>query len=42
MWRGAELVGLTVVGRVTIQVLDINEADFLEVREALMREKVFA
>jgi hypothetical protein len=40
-WRSAELVGRTAIGRITIQVLAINDPDFLAVREALMEEGVF-
>jgi hypothetical protein len=29
------------IGRITIQVLAINDPDFLAVREALMQEEVF-
>ena len=39
-WAGAELAGRTTVGRVTIHVLAINDADFLAVREALVEERV--
>ena len=38
-WSGAILVGLTSIGRTTIQVLAINEPAFLEVREILLREQ---
>ena len=40
-WRAAELSGGTAIGRITIQVLAINDPDFLAVREALMEEGVF-
>ena len=40
-WKGAALRGRTVVGRVTINVLAINDADFLAVREALVQEQIF-
>ena len=40
-WRGPVLAGRTDVGRVTIQVLAINAADFVAVREALIREGAF-
>ena len=40
-WHGAELIGTTAVGRVTVRVLGINESDFLEVRAVLMREGAF-
>lgn len=35
---GAELVGLSAVGRVTIQVLAMNDPDFRAVRESLAEE----
>ena len=35
-WTGAELVGLTPIGRTTIQVLRINETDRVELREVLI------
>jgi hypothetical protein len=37
-WRGAEIVGRTAIGRVTVQVLGLNEADFLTLRVALHQE----
>jgi hypothetical protein len=40
-WTGAELAARTVMGRVTIQVLAINDPDFLAVREALVAEQAF-
>lgn len=40
-WRGVELAGRTPVGRITIQVLAINDLDFLAVREPLIVEGVF-
>ena len=40
-WRGAELSGLTPVGRVTIRVLAVNAEDFAAVRESLMVEGIF-
>jgi len=40
-WEGAELVGRTAVGRITIQVLAINASDFLAVRETLIEERRF-
>jgi hypothetical protein len=39
-WNAAELAGRTAIGRITIQVLAINDPDFLAVREALMEEGV--
>jgi hypothetical protein len=38
-WSGATLIGLTPIGRVTIQVLAINEPAFLEVRHILLLEQ---
>lgn len=38
---GAILRGLTPIGRVTIHVLGMNEADFVDVRSALIEEQVF-
>lgn|SRR5262245_28376488 len=40
-WRGHELVGLTPVGRASVQCLDINHPDYLAVRAALLMEGVF-
>ena len=40
-WRGAVLVGLTVVGRGTIKILGINEPDRIELRRNLIAEGVF-
>jgi hypothetical protein len=40
-WTGAVLGGRTAMGRVTIQVLAINDPDFLAVREALIEEQAF-
>ena len=40
VWSGAELAGRTAIGRVTIQVLGINEPDFLDVRSELMSEGI--
>jgi hypothetical protein len=40
-WAGAALAGRTSIGRVTIQVLAINQLDFLEMRKALFDEKAF-
>jgi hypothetical protein len=40
-WRGAELVGRTPIGRVTIHVLAINARIAVEVREALIAEGSF-
>jgi hypothetical protein len=40
-WTRAALTGKTAVGRITIQVLAINDPDFLAVRKALIQERVF-
>jgi len=40
-WNGPILEGLTAVGRVTIQVLSINDSQYVDVRRALMDEGVF-
>jgi 5-methylcytosine-specific restriction endonuclease McrA len=40
-WQGAVLIGLTAVGRTTIQVLAINDRDVVEAREALIAEGRF-
>jgi hypothetical protein len=40
-WQGAVLVGLTAVGRTTIQVLAINDRDVVEAREVLIAEGRF-
>jgi hypothetical protein len=40
-WAGATLMGLSVVGRVTIRVLAIDDPDDLAVRQALLDEGVF-
>src|SRR5262245_28725463 len=40
-WEGARLVGLTPVGRTTIAVLAMNDADAVAVREALRDEGGF-
>jgi hypothetical protein len=40
-WQGAYLMGRTAVGRVTVDVLRINEPFRLELREELMAEGVF-
>jgi hypothetical protein len=39
--RGAEVVGRTAIGRVTVQVLGLNEPDFMAVRSALRQEGVW-
>ena len=38
---GAVLVGITGIGRVTVQVLAMNEPEFLAAREALIREGAY-
>ena len=40
-WAGPVLAGKTAIGRITIQVLAVNAADFVAVREALMDEQTF-
>ena len=40
-WNGAQLIGRTAVGRVTIVVLEINTADRVLLRQALIDEGVF-
>ena len=40
-WQGAVLVGLTAVGRTTIQVLAINDREMVEAREMLIAEGRF-
>jgi HNH endonuclease len=40
-WQGAVLIGLTAVGRTTIQVLAINDRDVVEAREMLIAEGRF-
>jgi hypothetical protein len=40
-WQGPFLVGCTAVGRVTIEVLKINDAFRVEFREELMKEGLF-
>jgi HNH endonuclease len=40
-WRGAELAGLTAIGRTTVHVLAINEPLLLEVRAALFTEGAY-
>jgi hypothetical protein len=40
-WAGAELVGRSPIGRVTIAVLAINHPDAVAVRESLIAEGVF-
>ena len=40
-WRGSALVGLTAIGGATVQVLVINDPDYMAVRQALIEEGVF-
>ena len=40
-WQGAVLVGLTAVGRTTIEVLAINDPDMVETREQFTTEGRF-
>ncbi|MGO9259964.1 MAG: HNH endonuclease [Bryobacteraceae bacterium] len=42
VWAGAELIGKTVIGRITIQVLAVNNPDFLAVWQALIEEQAFS
>jgi hypothetical protein len=40
-WLGTELIGITSVGRATIEVLDINHSDYIAIRRSLIDEGVF-
>lgn len=40
-WQGAYLIGRTLIGRVTIAVLNINDPFRIELREGLIEEGVF-
>ncbi len=40
-WQGAVLIGLTAVGRTTIQVLSMNDREMVEARESLIAEGRF-
>ena len=40
-WKGASLSGLTLVGRITIEVLRLNSPGHLRLREALAEEGIF-
>ena len=40
-WRGAELVGRSPIGRVTVHVLAMNDPAVIELREALIEEGAF-
>ena len=40
-WEGPYLIGRTAVGRVTIDVLDINDPLRVELRHELMEEGIF-
>jgi hypothetical protein len=37
-WRGAKIVGMTAIGRVTVAVLNMNAPRQLEMRQALLDE----
>ena len=40
-WRGPRLIGLTPIGRVTVQVLQINHPDDIRLRRTLIAEGIF-
>jgi len=40
-WNGAELVGRTPIGRVTVAVLKLNAPEFVAVRAELIDEGLF-
>jgi hypothetical protein len=40
-WNGAELLGLTAVGRTSVQVLNINDRDRVELRKILIAAGLF-
>ena len=40
-WHGPLLVGRTAIGRATVEVLKINDSDYVETRAALLEEGVF-
>ena len=40
-WEGARLVGRTPIGRVTVEVLNVNDPFRVELREELMEEGLF-
>jgi hypothetical protein len=40
-WSGAELIGRTPIGRITIHVLAVNDPDFVAVRQVLIEEQTF-
>ena len=40
-WQGAALIGKSLVGEVTIQVLEINHPDRVAIREAIIAEGIF-
>jgi hypothetical protein len=40
-WDGPLLVGRTPIGRVTVEVLRINDIDYVETREVLIAEGMF-
>jgi len=41
IWSGAELIGLTDVGRTTVRLFQINHSDLLALRAALIAEGLF-
>ncbi len=41
LWNGPSLIGLTAVGRTTIDVLRINHPDVIDVRRSLIEEGAF-
>jgi hypothetical protein len=40
-WNGAQVVGRTAKGRVSIAVLDMNDADYVALRASLIVEGLF-
>jgi hypothetical protein len=40
-WDGPILVGRTAIGRVTVQVLAMNDPDMVRIRESLIAEGIF-
>lgn len=40
-WNGPEILGLTAIGRTTIDVLRMNHPDAIAMRPSLINEKVF-
>jgi hypothetical protein len=41
-WQGATLLGRTAIGRLTVALLNINEAEALATREALIAARLFS